>query len=110
MIPILLIPFTLFTKTTLAWGALAHETIAFLATPHLLPATLLFTTSLLGDTSPTHLATVATWADMYRATAAGHFSAPFHFIDAQDNPPVQCGVDYARDCGAGGCVVRAVGN
>ena len=38
------------------------------------------------------------------------FSAPYHFIDANDNPPSSCGVDYERDCGASGCVVGAISN
>lgn len=45
-----------------------------------------------------------------RSTTAGTFSAPFHYIDALDNPPHTCGVDYARDCGPAGCVVSAISN
>jgi hypothetical protein len=56
------------------------------------------------------LANVATWADSYRYTTAGAFSAPFHFIDAEDNPPSSCSVDYDRDCGSKGCSVSAIAN
>lgn len=56
------------------------------------------------------MASVATWADSYRYTTAGSFSAPFHYIDAQDSPPDSCGVDYDRDCGTTGCVVAAIQN
>jgi hypothetical protein len=50
------------------------------------------------------------WADSFRYTQAGKFSAPFHFIDAEDNPPSSCGVTYSRDCGEKGCVVGAISN
>src|SRR5688572_33254602 len=48
---------------------------------------------------------VATWADSYRYTAEGSFSAPSHYIDALDKPPQQCNVDYERDCPEEGCIV-----
>ncbi|KAH9963817.1 phospholipase C/P1 nuclease domain-containing protein [Russula dissimulans] len=38
------------------------------------------------------------------------FTRPFHFIDANDNPPSSCSVDLARDCGSGGCAVSAIQN
>lgn len=82
--------------------------------------------AILGDTSADYLASIAAYvsfsipmmnpeltlsqADTYRSTKAGTFSAPFHYIDALDNPPHSCGVDYARDCGVGGCVVSAISN
>jgi hypothetical protein len=81
---------------------------------------------ILGDTTTDYLAAVATYvnsppqkhkiiltqskADTYRYTSAGLYSRPYHFIDAQDNPPSSCGVDYSRDCGKGGCVVSAIKN
>lgn len=49
-------------------------------------------------------------SDSYRYTTAGTFSAPYHYIDALDSPPTSCSVDYARDCGVGGCVVSAISN
>lgn len=93
-----------------AWGAFGHETVAYVATNFVSASTKTYFQSLLGDTSADYLATVSTWADSYRTTTAGKFSAPFHYIDAQDNPPSSCGVDYDRDCGSGGCVVSAINN
>lgn len=93
-----------------AWGAFGHETVAYVATNFVSASTKTYFQSLLGDTSADYLATVSTWADSYRTTTAGKFSAPFHYIDAQDNPPSSCGVDYDRDCGSGGCVVSAISN
>lgn len=49
-------------------------------------------------------------ADTYRYTDAGTWSAPLHFIDANDDPPSSCDVEYSRDCGDTGCVVSAIKN
>lgn len=66
--------------------------------------------NLLSDTSTSYLANIASWADTYRTTAAGKFSAPYHFIDAQDSPPTTCNVNYARDCTSSGCSISAIAN
>jgi hypothetical protein len=64
----------------------------------------------LSDTSTSYLANVASWADTYRSTTAGKFSAPYHYIDANDSPPKSCNVDYARDCTSSGCSISAISN
>lgn len=95
---------------TLAWGSFGHETIAYVASNFVATSTATYFKSLLGDTSADYLASVASWADSYRTTTAGKFSAPYHYIDAQDSPPSSCGVNFDRDCGTGGCVVSAISN
>lgn len=65
---------------------------------------------MLDDTSDSYLANIASWADSYRATTEGAWSAPLHFIDAEDNPPTSCSVDFDRDCGSSGCSVSAITN
>ncbi len=94
----------------LAWGAMGHETVAYIASNFVASTTKSYFQSLLSDTSADYLANVAAWADSYRYTTAGSFSAPFHFIDANDSPPSSCSVDYNRDCGASGCIVSALQN
>lgn len=64
----------------------------------------------LDDDSDSYLANIASWADDYRETTAGSWSAPLHFIDAEDDPPTSCDVDYDRDCGSSGCSVSAIVN
>ena len=96
--------------TALAWGAMGHQAIAYIATNFVSASTKTYFQGLLGDTSGDYLAAVSTWADSYRSTTAGKFSAPFHYIDANDSPPSSCGVELARDCGKGGCVVSAIAN
>jgi hypothetical protein len=96
--------------TVSAWGTIGHDTVALIAQNFVSANTTAFAQKILSDTSSTYLQSVANWADSYRETTAGKFSAPFHFIDAEDNPPHTCSVDFQRDCGAAGCVVSAITN
>lgn len=93
-----------------AWGSLGHQTIAYIATNFVAPETQQWAQDILNDTTTSYLANVATWADSYRYTAEGAFSAPFHYIDANDDPPHSCNVDFDRDCGTAGCLVSAIAN
>ena len=99
-----------FTTGALAWGALGHMTVGYIAEDFVSASTAQWAQDTLGISNSSYLASVATWADSYRSTTAGKFSAPFHFIDANDSPPSSCSVDYDRDCGSGGCVVSAIAN
>ncbi|KAI4212240.1 MAG: hypothetical protein LQ351_005110 [Letrouitia transgressa] len=91
-----------------AWGTVGHATVGTIAQHYLTPAAQSYVSGLLG--SGVTMASVASWADDYRYTTAGKFSAPFHYIDAEDSPPSSCSVDLNRDCGTGGCVVSAIAN
>ncbi|KAJ4343918.1 hypothetical protein N0V95_006520 [Ascochyta clinopodiicola] len=93
-----------------AWGSLGHVTVAYIAQNLVSAKTKTFAQGLLDDTSTSYLANVATWADSYRYTAAGTFSAPLHYLDALDSPPKQCNVNYERDCPEEGCIVSAIAN
>lgn len=93
-----------------AWGALGHTTVAYLAQNLVSHKTAKFAQQLLNDTSPTYLASVATWADSYRNEKGGEFSSVYHYIDALDNPPTSCNVNYERDCAEEGCIVSAIAN
>jgi len=110
----LVTPSTLFLLTSIpnvsAWGTLGHETVAYVATNFVSSATKSVFQTILHNTTSSYLAGVATWADSFRYAPAGHFSAAFHFIDAEDHPPTSCGVKYSRDCGKQGCIVGAIQN
>ncbi|KAF2738667.1 hypothetical protein EJ04DRAFT_520320 [Polyplosphaeria fusca] len=93
-----------------AWGTLGHTTVALIAQNFASKDTITFVQNLLNDSSATYMANVATWADSYRSTAEGKFSAPLHYIDANDSPPEICNVDFDRDCPEEGCVVSAIAN
>ena len=94
-----------------AWGTLGHETIGYIAQNFVSDSTEAWARAILNDSSSHYyLANVSTWADDYKYTSEGAFSSPFHYIDAQDDPPSSCNVDYARDCGDEGCSVSAIAN
>lgn len=93
-----------------AWGTVGHETVAYIAQNFVSSATASYVQEVLGSSSTSYMASVATWADSYRYTDAGEFSAPFHYIDALDSPPESCGVDYERDCTDAGCSISAINN
>ncbi|KAH8660176.1 putative nuclease PA3 [Xylariales sp. PMI_506] len=93
-----------------AWGVLGHATVAYVAQNYLDDTVATWAQGILADTSDSYLANIASWADTYRATTAGAWSAPFHFIDAEDSPPTDCNVDYDRDCGSTGCSISAIAN
>ncbi|KAH6663049.1 S1/P1 nuclease-like protein [Halenospora varia] len=73
--------------SALCWGVLGHETVAYVASNFVTSATQTKFQTILGDTSANYLASIAAYADTYRSTTAGKFSAPYHYIDALDNPP-----------------------
>ncbi|KAF2090173.1 hypothetical protein K490DRAFT_63044 [Saccharata proteae CBS 121410] len=93
-----------------AWGSLGHETIAYIATNFVSAATKSWAQDLLDDTTTSYLANVATWADSYRYTSEGSFSAEYHFVDANDDPPSSCSVEFERDCPDSGCIISAIAN
>jgi hypothetical protein len=54
-----------------AWGAMGHETVAYIATNFVASATKNYFQKLLDDTSTDYLASVASWADSYRVSVQG---------------------------------------
>lgn len=93
-----------------AWGDLGHETVGYIAQNFVKSSTKSWAQSILDDSSSSYLANASTWADSYKYTDEGAFSAPFHYIDAEDNPPETCNVHFDRDCGDAGCSVSAIAN
>lgn len=93
-----------------AWGSLGHITVAYIATKFVQEETASYFQDLLRNDEKHYLAGVATWADSIRYTKWGRFTKNFHFIDAKDNPPHYCGVDFDRDCKDDGCVVSSIQN
>ncbi|KIW95063.1 uncharacterized protein Z519_03644 [Cladophialophora bantiana CBS 173.52] len=100
----------LLTRLTNAWGTLGHKTIAWIAQSYVSTTTKSSVQSILDSTASDYMANVSTWADSYRYTSEGGWSAPLHYIDANDSPPESCSVDYNRDCGETGCSVSAIVN
>ncbi len=98
-------------KPSQPWGTLGHTAVALLATSYLHNTTLHYSQQLLNDSSHLSLYSIATWADSYRYTPPGAFSAAYYYIDAFDDPNnATCNVDYARDCPPEGCIISAIAN
>lgn len=103
-----IIPIVLAAAQVEAWGQLGHRTVALLATRFLLPETSTFIKEVLQGEG---IARAAVWPDYFGHTPAGRYSKAWHYIDARDDPPHHCGVQFDRDCaGLEGCVVAAIAN
>lgn len=90
-----------------AWGSLGHRTVAYLASMHLTPAANRFTNQLLNGQD---ISEAALFPDKVRHMPQFEYSRAWHYIDARDHPPEQCGINMTRDCLEDGCVVSAIAN
>ncbi|KAK5190798.1 hypothetical protein LTR99_003283 [Exophiala xenobiotica] len=92
-----------------AWGSLGHRTVAYLASLYFTPESNVFTNTLLNGQD---ISEAALFPDKVRHMPAFAYTAGWHYIDAQDDPPHQCGINITRDClpKDGGCVVSAIAN
>jgi hypothetical protein len=57
-----------------AWGVLGHATVAYVAQNYVTAETAAWAQGVLNDTSTSYLANIASFADQFRATAAGAWS------------------------------------
>jgi len=100
-----------FLPGAVAWGELGHETIGFVAMEFLAPKALSFVQTTLAANFSGNLGPAAPWADTVRSEPAFAWSAPLHFVDAEDSPlQGQCSVVESRDCGDNDCVLGAIAN
>jgi len=95
---------------TNAWSPLGAQATALVAQHFLTINASQQCQDLLGDSSSTYLAKVATWATNYSITESGAFTIPFHTCAARDTAPYLCNVLFARDCPKEGCLATAVSN
>lgn len=104
--PILVI--LLYALPAWSWGYLGHRTSALLASRFLRRPAARNIRQLL---KPTSLVSAATWADNYSHSPEGRYSAGWHYIDAKDDPPTRCEINYSRDCSKdSGCIISAIKN
>ncbi len=99
-----LIVFSHYVTKASAWGELGHRTVAYLAQMYFDDATSSYVDDLLDGLD---ISNASLFADAYRFRHP--FTAPWHFIDAQDDQPRVCKVNYRRDC-AESCVIKAIVN
>ncbi len=83
----------------------------YVAQEFLAPKALAFVKKSLGSTYNETLGAAGPWADTVRHTKGYTWSAPFHFVDANDSPlDGSCSVDETRDCGSGKRILSAIAN
>jgi S1/P1 Nuclease len=100
--------FTSLISSSLCWGALGHRTVAYLAAQYFTPNTTTYVNTLLNSQD---ISEAALWPDKVRHMPIFSYTAGWHYIDAQDDPPHQCGVNIKRDCDRkAGCIVSAIVN
>jgi hypothetical protein len=103
-----LLPLTSLIPTTFCWGSLGHRTVAYLASEYLTTDATAYTTDLLNGQD---ISEASLWPDKIRRLPMFSFTAGWHYIDAEDDPPRNCGVKLKRDCDRrAGCVVSAIAN
>lgn len=91
-----------------AWGSLGHRTVAYLASMHFTAESTRFTNLLLNGQD---ISEAALFPDKVRHMPQFAYSAGWHYIDAEDDPPRTCGINMTRDCVLEtGCVVSAIAN
>jgi hypothetical protein len=91
-----------------AWGNAGHQTVGYVAQEFLSAKALSNVKTLLGSTFNYSLGVAATWADTVKYEAAYTWSAPLHFVDANDSPLTgQCSVSETRDCIGNSCIRKS---
>ncbi|KAJ4467347.1 nuclease Le3 [Lentinula lateritia] len=96
---------------TYGWGMKGHEAVGFIAMKFLAPEASSFVeTSLSGPQYHSSLGLAAPWADEVRRQKGYAWSAPLHFVDAEDQPPTECSANQKRDCAGNGCILTAIAN
>ena|SRR6267154_438612 len=65
-----------------AWGAVGHEAVGYIAMEFLAPKAAAFVKQTIPAKYNNSLGPAATWADSVKYLSGFHWSPPFHFIDA----------------------------
>jgi len=94
-----------------AWGLVGHEAVGYIGMEFLAPHAADFVKNTIPAKYSHSLGPAAPWADDVRHMSSFSWSAPFHFIDANDDPlGGSCSVNEPRDCGPTGCLPSAIAN
>lgn len=100
---------TLFASPAVAWGSIGHRTVGYLAEKYFNDDGRKFWSSLVQPNERFDISDASVWADTVRFRYP--HTKDWHFIDAKDDPPRDCKVNYIRDCKRDrGCVVSALLN
>lgn len=94
------------------WSDLGHRTVAYLAQKYLTKGAAEYIGGILAGFE---FSDAATWADtIKRGPHSRPWTKEWHYIDALDAPPLECNVNYNRDCFNSehreGCIISAITN
>ncbi|KAJ3887417.1 nuclease Le3 [Lentinula edodes] len=103
----ILLCLSLSVERVYGWGMKGHEAVGYFLAPE---ASSFVETSLSGPQYHSSLGFAAPWADEVRRQKGYAWSAPLHFVDAEDQPPTECSVNQKRDCAGNGCILTAIAN
>jgi hypothetical protein len=96
---------------SVAWGEHGHRTVAYLARLYFTPAGEALFNELVAPTETFDISDAAVWADSHNVQSRMPWSKPWHYIDAKDNPPKNCTINYSSDCDPDKhCIIAAIAN
>jgi hypothetical protein len=104
-----LLSILLLASSVSAWGNLGHRTVAYIAYKLISPYHQHVVDDILDyGLDGRDVSDGAVWPDQIRH--ARPWTGAWHFIDALDNPPESCVVEYPKDCGVHneGCIISAL--
>ncbi|KIW87963.1 uncharacterized protein Z519_11548 [Cladophialophora bantiana CBS 173.52] len=95
----------------LSWGELGHRTVGYLAQMYFSSEAESLFDELVRPTESFDISDGAVWADDRKVQGRMAWSKAWHFIDAKDNPPRKCKVNFNADCDPDKkCIIAAIAN
>ncbi|OCT45251.1 Nuclease PA3 [Cladophialophora carrionii] len=95
----------------LAWGEHGHRTVGYLSQMYFTAEAENLFNKLVQPNDDFDISDGAVWADTFATQSKMPWSKPWHYIDAKDEPPKKCKVNFNADCdSAKNCVVGAIAN
>lgn len=94
-----------------AWGEHGHRTVGYLARMYFTEEAENLYNELVEPTSIFDISDGAVWPDSNSVRSKMPYSRPWHYIDAKDNPPMTCKINFTADCDPEkSCIVAAIVN
>src|ERR1700742_3340730 len=88
----------LLASRVLAWGEIGHRTVGYLAGMYFSSEADNLFNELVQPSKTFDISDGAVWADSFKVQSRMPWSKPWHYIDAQDDPPHKCKVNFNGDC------------
>jgi hypothetical protein len=121
---LLLIPLLFsMSQPVIGWGDVGHRAVAYLAEKYLTDQGSDLVSELLANKKGYDISDASTWADVMKrkrpSTKPWHYIGEFRLetmldidsdciLDAKDDPPTSCSLNYKRDCNNKGCIVSTM--